>query len=842
MKPRGLQLIEDIWGFISSRLFITGIIVVCMFTALIVKLFDLQIVNAGMFVTASKPTYTRSVTVPPVRGSIYDRYGRPLAVNESTFVVKIDPSIRVSNYYDVMSVLIDIMEKNGETIIDTLPFTAEAPYEFTFNGSETKERRFKEDMTIVDTKDKNRYFNAAESFQYLRELFSVPADCPDDYARKVLNLACAVYGERYWLNHITIAKEVKEVTIAELEEHNQDLPGVYTDVSYLRIYPQGENFSHLLGYIRGINADELKVYEPLGYTAADMIGKSGAELAFELQLRGESGESVIEIDRTGRRLGVKSQVAPIAGNDVYLSIDIDYQNECAEILRKMIKTVLINKMKGLSDKEDPIKAPEVLVGLFKTNTISIEKILASEEDSDSFAIKKIIAEKSGVEADDPLYEKKVASFLYEQIENGGIKQNDVVLAMIEQGIITVTESEYMRVKNKTISIQSLLIAKVESDEITPQMANCYPATGSAIVVDVNDGSVLAAVNYPTYDNNQFVNIFNNEYFQKLNNDPTTPMINRAFSEMKPPGSTFKMISALAGLDTGVIDENTKIRDEGSFEKAGLPYAKCWTSAYGFHGTVDVRHALEVSCNYFFYETSFRFGNYSDGKTLDAISTLNKYMTMFGLGQPTGVEISEANGFISSPAYKLMDKTRNPLATKFESQWFDGDTIRTAIGQSYNIYTPAVMARYIATIANGGTRYSLRLMDRVTGPDGKLLNTGQAKVEEVLPIDQKYFNIVKEGMRLVITGNQGTARGVFKDFPIEIAGKTGTAQQIDNDHASFGCYAPYDNPEIAVYVSIPFGDSKTTVAPAAQVARDMVKAYYQLDRTPQKPEAVNSISK
>ena len=299
------------------------------------------------------------------------------------------------------------------------------------------------------------------------------------------------------------------------------------------------------------------------------------------------------------------------------------------------------------------------------------------------------------------------------------------MALFEQGQITNKDGIIDDVKSGRMSGGSALLEKIKSGEVTPQMTNMDPCTGSVVVTDVKTGGVLAAVSYPSYDNNELVNDFNNEYYLELQNDPTTPMVNRPFSEPRAPGSTFKMITATAGLQEGIISPNTGIYDKGTFKDAGRPYARCWIgSGSGSHGNVNVSEALEVSCNYFFYTVAYRMNK--GAGDLSGINTLNKYMEAFGLNSPTGVEISELYDsmsqyptHISSPEYKkYITQQRDADAKESDYKWSAGDTIRTAIGQSYNNYTSALMSKYVATLANGGTRYSMHFLNKVTNNDGK----------------------------------------------------------------------------------------------------------------------------
>ena len=293
-----------------------------------------------------------------------------------------------------------------------------------------------------------------------------------------------------------------------------------------------------------------------------------------------------------------------------------------------------------------------------------------------------------------------------------------------------------------------------------------------------------------------------------------------------------MVTAIAGLESGVINTTTEVKDEGLFTKAGTPYARCMIYSLNGsnHGYVNVSEALEVSCNYFFYDVGYLLGNETDDPTsLKGITVLDEYYDAFGLNSPTGMEIGENAPSMASPSYKEeIIKWQNPEATTSQTRWTSGDTIRAAIGQSVNSFSAASMNKYIATLANGGTRYKMHLLDKVKSSDGSVTEEVEETVENVMDIKPENLEAVYEGMRLVTQGNRGTLRTVFKDFPIDVAAKSGTAEENKNNssHVWFVGFAPYDDPQIAVTVMIPFGD--VSGSPAAVTAKNIIAEYMGLN--------------
>lgn len=223
------------------------------------------------------------------------------------------------------------------------------------------------------------------------------------------------------------------------------------------------------------------------------------------------------------------------------------------------------------------------------------------------------------------------------------------------------------------------------------------------------------------------------------------------------------------------------------------------------------------------------GNYADGTTLQSINILNEYMDMFGLNSRTGIEIGEAEPTIASPQNKEnIIKWQNPEATSTQTRWTDGDTIRAAIGQSVNNYTTAQMNKYISTLANGGTRYKMHIIDKVQYSDGTLYEQVEPEIENIADFKQANLDAIYKGMLQVTSGTRGTLRHIFRDFPIKVAAKSGTAQEVltKSSHTLFVAYAPYDEPQISVSVMIPFGEASSS--PAAVVGKNIIGEYLGLN--------------
>ena len=340
--------------------------------------------------------------------------------------------------------------------------------------------------------------------------------------------------------------------------------------------------------------------------------------------------------------------------------------------------------------------------------------------------------------------------------------------------------------------------------------------GAAVVLDVRTGEILAAASYPTFNPMTL-----SRDYSRLAMDSTWPLLNRATQGRYNPGSTFKMVTGFAGLRYGVIDRYFPVNDTGPYEvlgdiEGGSYRPTCWyyqLNGVG-HGELDIVHALEQSCNYFFMYIADRVGG-SDGNVgggPDGALILAEVAQEFGLGRRTGLEIPENPGRLATPEFKR--EVLNDI-------WYRADTVMTGFGQGHNLFTPVQLANYAATIANGGTLHSLTLLRRIKSADNsELLYVHEPEVLNVIE-ETEYIEMLQEGMRAVARSRLGTAYRVFGDYPIRIAAKTGTVQSesADINNGVFICYAPADDPQIAIAVVIEKGGSGGAVMDVARMIFD-----------------------
>lgn len=394
------------------------------------------------------------------------------------------------------------------------------------------------------------------------------------------------------------------------------------------------------------------------------------------------------------------------------------------------------------------------------------------------------------------FTKRIYRYL---INDGTVQGWQLCVALFDQGVLEYDEEAIARLSSEGDGYAYTFIReKIENIELTPAQLALDPCTGSCVVVDVNTGEVLALVTYPGYDNNKMSGTVDADYYNQLREDLSLPLRNNATMMVKAPGSTFKPITAIAALEEGVIQLGEMINCTGIYEEIDTPL-RCWIYP-GSHGLLDIIGGIGNSCNYVMAELAHRMstdenGNYSASKGLE---TLKKYATMFGLDHTSGVEIDEASPHIS-----------------------DTDPERSSIGQGSHTFTNTQLARYVTALANRGTVYELSLLDKLTDSEGNLIEDYSPTVSSVIDIQDSTWNAVQAGMRQVIA--EGSAKNIFADLPIEIAGKTGTAEETGRtNHAFFISFAPYASPEIAVTVNIPYGYSSGN---AATLAKNIYRYYY-----------------
>lgn len=489
----------------------------------------------------------------------------------------------------------------------------------------------------------------------------------------------------------------------------------------------------------------------------------------------------------------------------YDQLTKEYKNYESYIVSMLTeKGVLVD---SAIDREDPtyiawttdevISLNEYLTYAISQNWIDITKLSVTSQYSDSAEVLDSMIEYTIKNLkDNTKFSKKMYKYM---ISGQTITGKQICMLLWEQDLIQVEESRITALQNGTVSAYNFMLDMIRTLQITPAQLALDPCTGSCVVTDVNTGEVLALVSYPGYDINKLANGVDADYFAKLQSDLSVPQWSAATQQETAPGSTFKMVSALAAIEEGVVSSLSEtIRCTGVFDTLAPTIHKCWI-APGAHGNMNLSSAIANSCNMFYYEVGYRLGQDGTGYNSDyGLARLKKYADMFGLTEKSGIEITES-----------------------EPKFSDEYIVPTAIGQGSNNYTTVGLARYVTAVANSGTVFNLSILDKLTDSKGGLIKDYKPEIRNTIEVDDSFWDAVHSGMRAVVEKKK-----IYDELTVNVAGKTGTAQEGRNrtNHALFLSYAPYENPEISVAVRIAYGYSSDY---AAQTARDVYKYYYGL---------------
>ena len=444
-------------------------------------------------------------------------------------------------------------------------------------------------------------------------------------------------------------------------------------------------------------------------------------------------------------------------------------------------------------KDQKLSPKEYLNYCITKHWIDISKLSVDEKYADSSEIYDALCDYIFAELkDDTEFSKIIYQYM---IERGDISPRNLCILLFEQGVLDYDDATIAKLKNGTLAPYDFIMDKINNIEITPAQLALEPCTGSTVITDTETGKILALVSYPGYDNNKLANGVDADYYEKLRNDKSNPQWNYATQERTAPGSTFKMVTATAGLAENIISTSSKIRCTGIYKDISNE-PKCWKYP-GNHGMDNVSEAIRDSCNIFFYTLGNDFARKDTGTYNDenGIKYIQKYADIYGLNEKTGLEIEE---------------NTSEIATEYP--------VMAAIGQSNNNITTVALSRYVTAVTSGKL-YSYKLMDKIVDADGKTVEEYQPEYEDISGIlSTQEWNAIHSGMRMV-----AQTLDSFDGFDIEVAGKTGTAEQAEHpNHALFVGYAPYQNPEITIATRIANGYSSHN---AASAARNIIAYYY-----------------
>ncbi len=652
----------------KNRIFIMFVTICLMFIVLFFKFYTLQIINYDKYSNDLRASVQRQIEIPATRGLIFDRYGRPLALNKPTNVLKFDQQVRMKKN-ELNKVLLDVVhviEKNGDTYIDNVPISKEAPFKFTMNTQHIKSFIYTIPYSGEDHRQELLTYTADELITYLKKQFEISDTISDQDARKIIALRAEIYKLAYYkYKLVNVAFNISERTVNEIEENHSKFPGVTVEVEPIRYYPESQLFGNILGYTRTITDAQYEQFKSLGYDKDDVVGQVGIEQSMEKELRGKKGSEIVEVDNVGRRVHTITREDQIQGNNVFLTIDLDFQRDTYESIERRLSDALIERLKGGSKYVKALKSKELIISLIESNQLSIDKMkIAAPSSSQKTIYDKLFASYEEI---DTLIRKDLTlkELLIQWLEEDSnyVTEKEILLAMHEQQSIKLSDQTINAIiRNMKGSSEQILIEQLEEGHLKPNQLAVDPFSAAAVAVDVNTGEVLSIVGYPSFDSNEMIMNFNQYYSMLFDGlDKRSMLWNRALMTTKAPGSTFKMITGIAGLEEGVITPSTTIFDTGTFTKAGEPYPRCWvlSRSGGGHGNTNLSRAIEVSCNYFFYEVAYRLSRGAVNPYVN-IDTLTKYVQIFGLDQPTGIELAETPPNVSTPRNLVQRKVTEGL--------------------------------------------------------------------------------------------------------------------------------------------------------------------------------------
>lgn len=930
-----------------KRTTVLALVFVFLSFLLIRQIFDLQIIQGEDYISKFRTRTTKHRVIKSTRGNIFDRNGDLIASNVLSYTVTLEDNGSYETNREknltlngVAYQVLKILEKNGDSLSNNFHIYIDDHGEYAFDVEEGFTlNRFRADIyghpLIDDLKEEEKNATAAEMVEHLSSSrgFSIVLYGENAYTAEELE-AHHLPGEltkqeildiaiiRYELNNnsfmkyvpVTIATNISEESVASIVENQSSLQGIEVVEDSIRKYVDEESMGPILGYTGKASAEELEELrrQDAGYSNDAVIGKAGIEQYMELTLQGTDGEETVSVDNMGKVLKIDedTKVEPIAGNDVYLTIDTEWQSAVYQILKQRVAGILLSNITTAKefDYESIHDASQIQIPIYDVYNALVENsvidITEFESEDASNTEKNLYAKfqqkqqevfdtitkrltgddspaqkeeseemqeyflyicntllrdtlgvisRNAIDTSDETYKawtieesislkdyltyaagqnwidiSKIApegeyldsgeiyssltsyitdylrtdlgfsKLLYKyMLHEDRITGQELCLVLYEQGVLSKDDGVYESLASGATGAYNFMINKIANLEIEPAQLALMPFSASAVITDVNSGQVLACVSYPGYDNNRLTNNMDTEYYAKLATDLSSPFFNKATQQTTAPGSTMKPLSTIAGMMEGVIDDNTYIDCTGSFDYVEPP-VHCWN--WSGHGPLDIRTAIQESCNYYFNMIGFQLGKTGDDEFSESLSLsrLQQYASLIGLDKKTGIELTEASPHVS-----------------------DSAAVRSYMGQGTHLYTTSQLARYASVLANSGTVYNLTLLDKVTDSKGTVLEEYESEMENTMNVPDNVWDDIHDGMlRVIQTHDQ------FNNLGIDVAGKTGTAE-IDKYHPNHGLfigYAPASEPKYSIAVRIANGYSSGN---ACLAANDILKYIFEL---------------
>ena len=929
-----------------KRTTILVVVFVLMSGILVKQLFELQIIQGQDYISKFESRITKKRAINSTRGNIFDRNGEELASNVLAYSVTFEDNgtydtTRQKNLTlnGVAYRVLKILEHNGDSISRDFHIVLDHSGNYVFDVDEgfTLDR-FRADIygqALIDNlTEKQKSATADEMMEYLtgKNGFSIALygedaytkeeleayDLPEELSKQeILDLAIMRYElstnsfKKYMA--VTIATNVSEQSVAAIKENQTELQGIDIVEDSVRKYIDDPSLGPILGYTGRASSEELTELRKKNpeYTNDAIVGKVGIEKYMETTLQGTDGEETVTVDNLGKVLKIddSTRVEPVAGNDVYLTVDSKWQSAIYQILKQRVAGILLSKIEATKTYDysvndaAQIKIPiyDVYNALISNSVIDIRKFsedTASDTEKNLYAkfqqkrqqvfdiitnrlteenppalkdendqvqeyltyicndllrdtlgvisknaidtadatykawsqdesislkdyltyatgqnwidISKISSEGEYLDSEEAYkaltdyiitYLKTDNSFsklLYKyMLQEDTISGREICLVLYDQEILSKDDGMYDSLASGAMTAYDFMVNKIYNLEIEPAQLALEPCSASAVITDVKTGDVLACVSYPGYNNNLLVNDMDTDYYAKLSIDQSSPFFNKATQQTTAPGSTFKILSTIAGMSEGVIDDSTYIECTGSFDLV-TPPINCWN--INGHGPIEIREAIEQSCNSYFNMVGFKLGQDGEGNFSEnrSLAVLQKYASLIGLDKKTGIEITESSPHVS-----------------------DSLAVPSYIGQGTNAYTTSQLARYATAIATSGTVYDLTLLGKLTDSRGNILKEYEPDVINTLDVDSSVWADIHDGMyRVVQTHKQ------FDGLGMDVSGKTGTGE-VDVYHPNHGMfvgYAPSTDPQYAIAVRIENGYASGN---ACLAAADIFKYIFEL---------------
>ena len=749
-----------------------GLLLLCSCVALS-QLFQLQILNGEKYVRRSAEFLTTTSTVSAARGEILDRYGRPLVTNNTGFSLVL-----------IYSSFWDGNDKRFDTLLDLTHRIQTAAVDATAKQNAAKT------AAATDTSS-DTSADAADSTD-------TSSDTPTDTAQAISADTAAI------------------PSINDRLPITQSAPFTYNSAS----------LTELSGYMK----DSAKSLGLDAVTAAVDAAKQASETDPKTDENGNTIDQAAQVDATKlvsptefinamraymeKNLGMPTDLSLADARTmvgIYYSMrTVGFSNQATYTLADNVPMDLIAYIKEHSADFQGIEIQSEAVRQYDTATAAhllgtIGSLTSDEWNSDKNG--GPYKDKAGYQMSDLIGKSGLESAL-ESYLHGTAGSRTVETDLGGSAIAEQTTATAPKPGDNVITTIDLDLQEVAEKSLAGNLS-AYGKGGAAVALDPNTGEVLAMASYPTYDLANY-----NKNYASIQADSRHPEVNRATSGVYPPGSTFKMVTSIAGLEEGIISGDTYVTCTGTYEYGGQTF-RC--NNHDTPMTLNVTDALKYSCNTFFYTV----GQKLTGEHLE------QWTKKFGLGTATGIEVGEATGQAAGPTYREQQRKADPAIR----EWQGGDDLNAAIGQSDNGFTPLQLANYVSAIVNGGTLYKPTLVKSIKSYDySSFMKTDESEVLGKIDISDATRELVMQGMSEV-TDEGGTAGSVFADYPIKVGGKTGTAEMFENgesfDNGLFIAFAPFDNPQIVICV---VGEGAGHGAYVAPIVRDMLDEYFSVGKS------------